>query len=165
VVCVLVLWLIDLAVVALSLFLPAGLTLTALGSADAGAGVQAAMLAVALLLVPLAAYPITAWAGARSALARVVLARDPGLDERLVEVTRSRARLVDTFELDRRRIERDLHDGARQRLVALTVALGLAKLDLARAPPPRPRSTPPASRPSRRWPSCGSCSTASTRRC
>jgi signal transduction histidine kinase len=131
VVCVLVLWLIDLAVVALSLFLPAGLTVTALRSADAGAGVQAAMLAVALLLVPLAAYPITAWAGARSALARVVLDREPGLDERLVEVTRSRARLVDAFELDRRRIERDLHDGAQQRLVALTVALGLAKLDLA----------------------------------
>ena len=130
-VCVVVLWLIDLAVVALSLFLPVGLTVTALGSADAGAGVQAAMLAVALLLAPLAAYPITAWAGARSALARVVLAREPELDERLVEVTRSRARLVDAFELDRRRIERDLHDGAQQRLVALTVALGLAKLDLA----------------------------------
>jgi signal transduction histidine kinase len=131
VVCVLVLWLIDLAVVALSLFLPAGLTVTALRSADAGAGVQAAMLAVALLLTPLAAYPLAAWAGARSALARVVLVREPGLDERLVEVTRSRARLVDAFELDRRRIERDLHDGAQQRLVALTVALGLAKLDLA----------------------------------
>src|SRR5918993_1048843 len=95
VVCVVVLWLIDLAVVALSLFLPVGLTVTALRSADAGAGVQAAMLAVALLLAPLAAYPITAWAGARSALARVVLAREPELDESLVEVTRSRARLVD----------------------------------------------------------------------
>ena len=76
--------------------------MTALRSADAGAGVQAAMLAVALLLAPLAAYPITAWAGARSALARVVLAREPELDESLVEVTRSRARLVDAFELDRR---------------------------------------------------------------
>jgi signal transduction histidine kinase len=132
VVCVLVLWLIDLAVVVLSLILPVGLTVTALRSADAGRGVQAAMLAVSLLLAPLAAYPLTAWAGARSALARAILAsREPELDERLVEVTRSRARLVDAFELDRRRIERDLHDGAQQRLVALTVALGLAKLDLA----------------------------------
>jgi signal transduction histidine kinase len=131
VVCVVALWLIDLAVVALSLLLPAGLTLTVLGSADAGGGVQAAMLAAAALLLPLAAYPVTAWAGARSALARAILAhRQLELDERLVEVTHSRARLVDAFELERRRIERDLHDGAQQRLVALTVALGLARIDL-----------------------------------
>jgi signal transduction histidine kinase len=136
VVCVLVLWLVDLAVVAVSLVLPAGLTTMALRSADAGGVVQAAMLAVAVLLLPVAAYPLTAWAGARAALARAVLApRELELDERLVEVTRSRARLVDAFELDRRRIERDLHDGAQQRLVALTVALGLARLDLAPGSP------------------------------
>ena len=70
VVCVVVLWLIDLAVVALSLFLSAGLTVMALRSADSGGGVQAAMLAVAVALLPVAAYPITAWAGARAALAR-----------------------------------------------------------------------------------------------
>jgi signal transduction histidine kinase len=132
VVCVVALWLIDLAVVALSLLPPAALTLTALRSADAGGGAQAAMLAAAALLLPLAAYPVTAWAGARSALARAILAhRELELDERLVEVTHSRARLVDAFELERRRIERDLHDGAQQRLVALTVALGLARIDLA----------------------------------
>jgi signal transduction histidine kinase len=131
VVCVVVLWLIDLAVVGLSLVLPVGLTVMALRSADAGWGVQAAMAAAAVALTPLAAYPLTAWAGARAALARAVLAGgEPELDRRLVEVTRSRARLVDAFELDRRRIERDLHDGAQQRLVALTVSLGLAKLDL-----------------------------------
>jgi signal transduction histidine kinase len=44
-------------------------------------------------------------------------------------VTRSRARLVDAFALERRRIERDLHDGAQQRLVALNVQLGLARLE------------------------------------
>jgi signal transduction histidine kinase len=132
VVCVVALWLIDLAVVAVSLILPVGLTMVALRSADAGGGSQAAMLAVALLALPVAAYPLTAWAGARSALARAILLPPaPELDERLVEVTRSRARLVDSFELERRRIERDLHDGAQQRLVALTVALGLARLDLA----------------------------------
>jgi signal transduction histidine kinase len=131
VVCVVVLWLIDLAVVALSLVLPVGLTVMTLRSADAGWGTQAAMGAVAVALAPLAAYPLTAWAGARAALARAVLGGgEPELDRRLVEVTRSRARLVDAFELDRRRIERDLHDGAQQRLVALTVSLGLAKLDL-----------------------------------
>ena len=127
-----VLWVIDLAVVALSLFLSVGLTVMALRSADSGGGVQAAMLVAAVALLPVAAYPITAWAGARSALAKAILAPpELELDRRLVEVTRSRARLVDAFELDRRRIERDLHDGAQQRLVALTVALGLARLDLA----------------------------------
>jgi signal transduction histidine kinase len=89
------------------------------------------MLAAALVALPLAAYPLTAWAGARAALARLILApREVELGERLVEVTRSRARLADAFELERRRIERDLHDGAQQRLVALTVALGMARLDL-----------------------------------
>jgi signal transduction histidine kinase len=131
VVCVVALWLIDLAVVATSLVVPVGLTMVALRSADAGGGSQAAMVAVAVLAVPVAAYPLTAWAGARSALARAILApREAELDARLVEVTRSRARLVDAFELERRRIERDLHDGAQQRLVALTVALGMARLDL-----------------------------------
>jgi signal transduction histidine kinase len=131
VVCVVALWLIDLAVVGLSLVIPLGLAVVFTRSADAGRGVQAAILAVAALTLPLAAYPLTAWAGARSALARALLIpREAELDERLVEVTRSRARLVDAFEVERRRIERDLHDGAQQRLVALTVALGLARLDL-----------------------------------
>jgi signal transduction histidine kinase len=131
VVSVLVLWLIDLAVVTVSLAVPAGMVLALLASKGTGAVVQAAMVAVGLLGLPLAAYPLTAWAGARSALARVILAPpDAELDQRLVEVTRSRARLVDAFEVERRRIERDLHDGAQQRLVALTVALGLARLDL-----------------------------------
>ncbi|MGA4841715.1 sensor histidine kinase [Streptomyces sp. G45] len=44
-------------------------------------------------------------------------------------MTRSRARLVAAFESERRRIERDLHDGAQQRLVALSMTLGLARLD------------------------------------
>ncbi|MEU7735611.1 histidine kinase dimerization/phosphoacceptor domain-containing protein, partial [Streptomyces griseus] len=35
--------------------------------------------------------------------------------------------LVDAFEAERRRIERDLHDGAQQRLVALSMTLGMFK--------------------------------------
>ncbi|GLI02890.1 sensor histidine kinase [Phytohabitans aurantiacus] len=83
-----------------------------------------------VVLVLAAPYPVTAWAGARAALARALLApRETDLGERLVEVTRSRARLVDAFEIERRRIERDLHDGAQQRLVALNMHLGLARLE------------------------------------
>ncbi|MET0327076.1 MAG: histidine kinase, partial [Ilumatobacteraceae bacterium] len=39
----------------------------------------------------------------------------------------SRARLVATADAERRRLERDLHDGAQQQLVALTLNLGLAR--------------------------------------
>lgn len=44
------------------------------------------------------------------------------------ELMRSRARLVDAFDAERRRIERDLHDGTQQRLVALGMTLGLARV-------------------------------------
>jgi signal transduction histidine kinase len=44
----------------------------------------------------------------------------------LAQVRASRARLVAATDEERRRIERDLHDGAQQRLVGLCVALGLA---------------------------------------
>jgi signal transduction histidine kinase len=43
------------------------------------------------------------------------------------EVQRSRSRIVAGVERERRRIERDLHDGAQQRLVALRIELELAE--------------------------------------
>ncbi|WP_433696574.1 sensor histidine kinase [Nocardiopsis sp. CA-288880] len=66
------------------------------------------------------------------AIARALLVGPPKdeLRAELSQVTESRARLVNAFEYERRRIERDLHDGAQQRLVALSVDLGLARLDL-----------------------------------
>ncbi|MEU3026949.1 sensor histidine kinase [Streptomyces incarnatus] len=57
-------------------------------------------------------------------------ARDEDLSSRVIELTRSRARLIDAFEAERRRIERDLHDGAQQQLVALSMTLGLAEMEL-----------------------------------
>ena len=44
----------------------------------------------------------------------------------LAEVRASRSRIVAAADTERRRIERNLHDGAQQRLVTLSVALGLA---------------------------------------
>lgn len=83
-----------------------------------------------LLLLAALAHPLGAYAAARAAFTRLLLApREAELAASLAEVTRSRARLVDAFEAERRRIERDLHDGAQQRLVALTMRLGLARLD------------------------------------
>ncbi|MDT0546652.1 sensor histidine kinase [Streptomyces lonegramiae] len=85
------------------------------------------------MLLPVALYCLGTFAGLRAAFARLLLAGpDDPLREELGEVARSRARLVHAFEAERRRIERDLHDGAQQRLVALTMTLGLARLD---APP------------------------------
>jgi len=50
------------------------------------------------------------------------------------ELEASRARIAATAERERRRIERDLHDGAQQRLVALRIELGLAE-ELVRRDP------------------------------
>lgn len=49
----------------------------------------------------------------------------------MADLRRSRRGLVDTFEIERRRIERDLHDGVQQRLVALTMTLGSAELEVS----------------------------------
>jgi signal transduction histidine kinase len=49
----------------------------------------------------------------------------------LQEVAASRARLVEASEHERRRLERDLHDGAQQRLVALGMSLRIAQRHLS----------------------------------
>jgi len=74
------------------------------------------------------------WLTAAVAEAQVSMARSllgGGREEQLAaEVGRletSRAAAVDTAETERRRIERDLHDGAQQRLVALAANLGAAR--------------------------------------
>jgi signal transduction histidine kinase len=54
----------------------------------------------------------------------------------LQEVRASRARLVEASDAARRRLERDLHDGSQQHLVALAVQLSLAQARLTNAPDP-----------------------------
>ena len=49
------------------------------------------------------------------------------------ELRRSRARIVEATDTERRRLERDLHDGAQQRLVALSLAIRLLRLRLRAA--------------------------------
>ena len=51
----------------------------------------------------------------------------------LDEVRASRARIVEAGDAERRRVERDLHDGAQQRLVALAIRLQLAKATVSGA--------------------------------
>ncbi|MFJ4331419.1 sensor histidine kinase [Streptomyces sp. NPDC088935] len=148
----LLLWPLDALVVAFALAVPLHLAATPLVMATFGGGEEAKVLkqwtvttwptacgvaVLGLLLLALGGYALGLAAGARAELARVLVGApregDPEASEaRVVELTRSRVRLVDAFEAERRRIERDLHDGAQQRLVALTMSLGLARLD---APP------------------------------
>jgi signal transduction histidine kinase len=52
---------------------------------------------------------------------------DPELTERVQRLTESRAVVVDTASSDLRRLERDLHDGAQARLVALGMSLRAAE--------------------------------------
>jgi signal transduction histidine kinase len=54
--------------------------------------------------------------------------------ERSVELQASRQRIVARSDAARRRLERDIHDGAQQHLVALTVNLGLAATVVGRDP-------------------------------
>jgi len=94
---------------------------------------QAVPYAIAgVLLLPGVPYLVTLVAGADATMARALLFTGPdeNLRAELTEVSASRARLADAFEAERRRIERDLHDGAQQKLVSLTMQLGLARLDL-----------------------------------
>jgi len=70
------------------------------------------------------------------AVARWLLAprRQDELGEQVTRLETSRAAAVDSAEAERRRIERDLHDGAQQRLVALAMDLGTARERLEHDP-------------------------------
>jgi signal transduction histidine kinase len=88
--------------------------------------------AVIGLIVLLAAPQLTrGLAAADAALARWLLGPRRDLAARVAELEISRERVVDAAEAERRRIERDLHDGAQQRLVALAMELGRAKARFA----------------------------------
>jgi signal transduction histidine kinase len=65
------------------------------------------------------------------ALSRRLLGPRADLAARVSELEISRERVVGAAEAERRRIERDLHDGAQQRLVALAMELGRAKAKFA----------------------------------
>jgi signal transduction histidine kinase len=54
---------------------------------------------------------------------------------RVESLAESRSEVVDAADAERRRIERDLHDGAQQRLVSMAMNLGLARRMLKNLPP------------------------------
>ncbi|MFD4659524.1 sensor histidine kinase [Kitasatospora sp. NPDC058444] len=125
------LWWLDLLV----LFFSFGMPALCFEAVDGDTWPWAVFGAFVLLASP---YTVTSWAGARAALARTMLApRDGELGSALQEVHASRVRLMDAFDAERVRIERDLHDGAQQRLISLGMTLGLMHLDI---PPGSPLS-------------------------
>jgi signal transduction histidine kinase len=63
------------------------------------------------------------------------------LRRQLGEVEASRARIVTAANVERRRIERDLHDGAQQRLVSIGLALRHAQHELGTSTPRRASTT------------------------
>ena len=67
-------------------------------------------------------------AGAATALLLDNQRLEAELRARLVELDASRARIVQAGDAERRRLERDLHDGAQSRLVALALTLRLARI-------------------------------------
>jgi signal transduction histidine kinase len=68
------------------------------------------------------------------AMVRGLLSPSDELERRIAELESDRGVVVDTAAADLRRIERDLHDGAQARLVALAMGLGLAKEKLLEDP-------------------------------
>ncbi len=82
---------------------------------------------IALLL---AAPTVTSWVSSLDGwAARELLgpSRAEELEHRVAKLAKTRAGVVDAADAERRRLERDLHDGTQQRLVSLAMNLGMAR--------------------------------------
>jgi signal transduction histidine kinase len=119
-------WLSPAAAIA---YLAAGHPTAAAGAAGCAAA------AVLLVAAPWLAQQV---AHADESLARSLLgpSHSEELALRLESLAKSRADIVAATDAERRRIERDLHDGAQQRLVSLAMNLGMARARFADAPEP-----------------------------
>ncbi|MEU4246034.1 sensor histidine kinase [Amycolatopsis sp. NPDC026612] len=101
---------------------------------DWGDAFAICLFGVATLVVTVVVVPVLdrwqAWPGKR------LLSPHRGMDLalRVVELTATRAAALDAHAAELRRIERSLHDGTQNRLVAVNVLLGAAKRALARDP-------------------------------
>jgi signal transduction histidine kinase len=70
---------------------------------------------------------------ARAARALLGPSRAEELEHRVEHLTQTRAGAVDAADAERRRLERDLHDGTQQRLVSLAINLGMARVNATTA--------------------------------
>ncbi|MFI7449228.1 histidine kinase [Nonomuraea sp. NPDC049714] len=99
--------------------------------------VLAVYIVLGILLLFLAPILARAMAMLDLSIARTLLGPShQELGQRIETLTESRAGVIDAADAERRRIERDLHDGAQQRLVSLAMNLGLARATLSDLPDP-----------------------------
>jgi signal transduction histidine kinase len=101
-----------------------------------GLGLGAAVLATAMLLVAPRLARVVARADEAAGRALLGPSRGEELAVRVESLARSRAEIVAATDAERRRIERDLHDGTQRRLVSLAMHLGMARASLTDAPEP-----------------------------
>ena len=125
-------WCISFVLVALPAFinaLPNDAARLGLFEVEAGMGLVPLFLAGTVGLVLVAPWATVGVAYLDTGLARWFLGPDEGaaLVAKAERAESSRVAAVDAAEAERRRIERDLHDGAQQRLVALAMDLGVAR--------------------------------------
>jgi signal transduction histidine kinase len=94
-----------------------------------------ALAAVLLLAAPWVARGVV-WVDTAAARALLGPGRREELAQRVEALSRSRAEVIAAADAERRRIERDLHDGAQQQLLSLAMNLGMARSALAGEPGP-----------------------------
>ncbi len=95
-------------------------TISTVAHSILAAGVGAVLLALLVWVSPTLAY-------AHARLVRQMLTRpEQSLRQDLTATAQSRARLVRAFDIERRHIERDLHDAIQPQLLSVSMALGLA---------------------------------------
>lgn len=86
---------------------------------------------IGLLAIALFAYVNAALAAGQASLLRALCGpRQREIARNVERLIQSRVTLVEAFETERRRIERDLHDGVQQELVTLAARLGMVSLEL-----------------------------------
>ncbi|GII91255.1 sensor histidine kinase [Sinosporangium siamense] len=124
-----VLWVCTFGFLTAPLFLLAGEGLSITASLVLDTWTEAFLaVPVGVLLFGLTLYGVRGLAWLHATLGGALLGPDQReLAERAARLQASRARGVDAAEAERRRIERDLHDGAQQRLLSVAMDLGRAQ--------------------------------------
>jgi len=101
-------------------------------------GTLAALTGIGLLMILVAPWLAQGGAALDLVIARALLEPNSPeeLTQRVESLAASRADVVAAADAERRRIERNLHDGAQQRLVSLAMNLGIARTTFTELPEP-----------------------------
>ncbi|MFJ9035772.1 histidine kinase [Streptomyces sp. NPDC102406] len=111
-----------------------GLWYTVIHVTDVPSAVMAGVLGLAVLTAGLRLAPATVDRHARYVRARLAPSEQELMAARIAHLAATRSDAVDTSAAELRRIERDLHDGAQARLVAMGMTLDAAEHRLADDP-------------------------------